>query len=79
MGIPAVFQIADSKRKKNPSSSLEKFTTADSTFLSTPPYQVGRARKSRGADPSCFCFRAEHLDGGLRYLSDLQGLQGERL
>ena len=80
MGITLVFQIAVNLRaKKNLSSSLAKFTTVDSTFSSTPPYQVGRARESRGADTSCFCFRTEHLDGGLRYLSDLQGLQGERL
>ena len=41
MEIPLVCQIAANlKEKKNLSSSLEKFTTVDSTFSSTPSYQV---------------------------------------
>ena len=77
MGLPLVCQIAaNPKEKKNLSSSLEKFTTVGSTFSSTPPYQVARLER---AEYIAICFRTERLDGGLRYLSDLQGLQGERL
>ena len=78
MGIPRVFQIAaNPKEKKNLSSSLERFTTVDSTFSSTPLYQVASDRER--AEYIAVCFRTECLDGGLCYLSDLQGLQGERL
>ena len=53
MGIPLVCQIAANPREeKNLSSSLEKFTTVDSTFSSTPPYQV--ATESRV--PRCVIF-----------------------
>ena len=77
MGIPRVFQIAaNPKERKNLSSSLERFTTVDSTFSSTPPYQVARIER---AEYIAVCFRTERLDGGLCYLSDLQGLQGKRL
>ena len=80
MVIPRVFQIAvNPKEKKNRSSSLERFTTVDSTFSSTPPYQVARPRERESREYSFVCFRTERFDGGLCYLSDLQGLQGERL
>lgn len=56
MGIPRVFQIAaNPKEKKNLSSSLERFTTVDSTFLSTPPYQVSSARERERAENIALC------------------------